>query len=139
MFPTRHAQVMSDGDAVRVVSQRLNGHQDRAHPAPSTAERPIARANYTASGRPSPPSSYGSSVGETGFEPATARPPAGCATRLRHSPQCFSRAYPNWLSNLGSEGKRATGIEPALEAWKASVQPQHFARGQAHRTVPTSL
>src|SRR5580704_4084086 len=27
-----------------------------------------------------------SSIGETGFEPATARPPAGCATRLRHSP-----------------------------------------------------
>jgi hypothetical protein len=53
-------------------------------------------------------------IGETGFEPATARPPAGCATRLRHSP---------WLSR-----KRATGIEPALEAWKASVQPQHFAR-----------
>src|ERR1017187_4248800 len=52
-------------------------------------------------------------VGETGFEPATARPPAGCATRLRHSP---------W------QAKRATGIEPALEAWKASVQPQHFAR-----------
>src|SRR5207248_4304865 len=24
--------------------------------------------------------------------------------------------------------KRATGIEPALEAWKASVQPKHFAR-----------
>src|SRR5829696_6790101 len=55
-----------------------------------------------------------SHIGETGFEPATARPPAGCATRLRHSP---------WLSR-----KRATGIEPALEAWKASVQPQHFAR-----------
>src|SRR5215217_3079481 len=55
-----------------------------------------------------------SEVGETGFKPATARPPAGCATRLRHSP---------WLSR-----KRATGIEPALEAWKASVQPQHFAR-----------
>ena len=52
-------------------------------------------------------------VGETGFEPATARPPAGCATRLRHSP---------W------HPERATGIEPALEAWKASVQPQHFAR-----------
>lgn len=52
-------------------------------------------------------------IGETGFEPATARPPAGCATRLRHSPYVF---------------KRATGIEPALEAWKASVQPQHFAR-----------
>ena len=28
-------------------------------------------------------------VGETGFEPATARPPAGCATRLRHSPWLF--------------------------------------------------
>ena len=54
-------------------------------------------------------------IGETGFEPATARPPAGCATRLRHSP---------WPFNF----KRATGIEPALEAWKASVQPQHFAR-----------
>ncbi len=29
-----------------------------------------------------------SCIGETGFEPATARPPAGCATRLRHSPWC---------------------------------------------------
>ena len=68
-------------------------------------------------------------IGETGFEPATARPPAGCATRLRHSP---------W------QIKRATGIEPALEAWKASVQPQHFARtpgahltGAASRSAPT--
>ena len=26
-------------------------------------------------------------VGTTGFEPATARPPAGCATRLRHVPK----------------------------------------------------
>src|SRR3954452_9972029 len=33
-----------------------------------------------------PVSSGLSRVGETGFEPATARPPAGCATRLRHSP-----------------------------------------------------
>ena len=54
-------------------------------------------------------------IGETGFEPATARPPAGCATRLRHSPWPFTY-------------KRATGIEPALEAWKAPVQPQHLAR-----------
>ena len=58
-------------------------------------------------------SNKGQIVGETGFEPATARPPAGCATRLRHSP---------WHC------KRATGIEPALKAWKAFVQPQHFAR-----------
>lgn len=27
-----------------------------------------------------------SNIGETGFEPATARPPAGCATRLRYTP-----------------------------------------------------
>src|SRR3954464_12543747 len=55
-------------------------------------------------------------IGETGFEPAAARPPAGCATRLRHSPYV-------------RRPKRATGIEPALRAWKAPVQPQHFARG----------
>jgi hypothetical protein len=29
-------------------------------------------------------------IGETGFEPATARPPAECATRLRHSPWGFA-------------------------------------------------
>ena len=29
--------------------------------------------------------------------------------------------------------ERATGIEPALEAWKASVQPQHFARKRPAR------
>src|SRR3954469_19006276 len=69
-------------------------------------------------------------IGETGFEPATARPPAGCATRLRHSPMLFAL-------------ERATGIEPALRAWKAPVQPQHFARvrtvvilGQEARTPP---
>src|SRR6478609_2965067 len=50
-------------------------------------------------------------IGETGFEPATARPPAGCATRLRHSPWLCFRA------------KRATGLEPAPRAWKAPVQP----------------
>jgi hypothetical protein len=31
--------------------------------------------------------------------------------------------------------KRATGIEPALEAWKASVQPQHFARRSDFRII----
>ena len=79
-------------------------------------------------------------VGETGFEPATARPPAGCATRLRHSPwsaddnrrtRCCALARSS--DGAGRCGRvdpreRATGIEPALEAWKASVQPQHFAR-----------
>src|SRR5437588_5981599 len=79
-------------------------------------------------------------VGETGFEPATARPPAGCATRLRHSPWSAS-FYGGRRATGGSRcvrrrrswpaRERATGIEPALEAWKASVQPQHFARGAA--------
>src|SRR5258705_320027 len=33
--------------------------------------------------------------------------------------------------------KRATGIEPALRAWKARVQPQHFARqGSALMILP---
>src|ERR1700692_3680402 len=32
-------------------------------------------------------------IGEKGFEPATARPPAGCATRLRHSPWLRHRFY----------------------------------------------
>jgi hypothetical protein len=50
-------------------------------------------------------------VGAVGFEPTTFRPPAECATRLRHAP---------W--------KRATGFEPALGAWKAPVQPLHHAR-----------
>ncbi len=34
--------------------------------------------------------------------------------------------------------KRATGIEPALEAWKASVQPQHFARTPWIPMLPAS-
>ncbi len=36
-------------------------------------------------------------------------------------------ALPDCATPRGKH-KRATGIEPALEAWKASVQPQHFAR-----------
>ena len=66
---------------------------------------PVAR-----NGRPRPSGRVRPLVGATGFEPATARPPAECATRLRYAP------------------KRATGIEPALGAWKAPVPPQHFAR-----------
>ncbi len=41
----------------------------------------------TATSQKTPPDERGfPPIGETGFEPATARPPAGCATRLRHSP-----------------------------------------------------
>src|ERR1700749_2954690 len=36
-------------------------------------------------------------VGETGFEPAAARPPAGCATRLRHSPWWGDDSPDQWL------------------------------------------
>src|SRR3954466_8470567 len=62
-------------------------------------------------------------VGATGFEPATARPPAECATRLRYAP---------WSGKDSLQSpKRATGIEPALRAWKAPVPPQHFARIRA--------
>jgi hypothetical protein len=79
---------------------RATGDSSTARPLHNRKKRPHSRRFHE--------------VGETGFEPATFRPPAGCATRLRHSP---------WYV-----AKRATGIEPALEAWKASVQPQHFAR-----------
>ena len=45
-------------------------------------------------------------------------------------------ALPDCATPRGSS-KRATGIEPALEAWKASVQPQHFARKLSrHRIDP---
>jgi hypothetical protein len=48
---------------------------------------PAPEPNAALPGGPQrPPASNRISIGETGFEPATARPPAGCATRLRHSP-----------------------------------------------------
>jgi hypothetical protein len=34
---------------------------------------------------------FRSNIGATGFEPATFRPPAECATRLRHAPRVLSR------------------------------------------------
>jgi hypothetical protein len=89
-------------------------------------------------------------IGETGFEPATARPPAGCATRLRHSPWSGDDNRPAAIRRAARHGllrrwlrsgcgllcaKRATGIEPALKAWKAFVQPQHFARKTANATA----
>jgi hypothetical protein len=56
-------------------------------------------------------------IGETGFEPATARPPAGCATRLRHSP---------WSFDLRLTKERATGVERAR-------RQSHARRAQRHR------
>src|SRR5690348_224966 len=41
-------------------------------------------------------------IGETGFEPATARPPAECATRLRHSPWGFHFDGLTGVASLGT-------------------------------------
>ena len=86
----RHAQQRSDAAATRITSAAW----------PQTYEQPaveVQLAIYGAQGRRSAfppdhqakaenPRDRGLGIGETGFEPATARPPAGCATRLRHSP-----------------------------------------------------
>ncbi len=47
-------------------------------------------------------SNEGLLIGETGFEPATARPPAECATRLRHSPWALHSdgSARGWLGSL---------------------------------------
>ena len=95
------------------VNERLAGTGQRPHIRRGSRQAALA-GDFIPLLTPASRCIIARSVGETGFEPATARPPAGCATRLRHSP---------WLMT-----ERATGIEPALEAWKASVQPQHFAR-----------
>jgi hypothetical protein len=47
--------------------------------APKTGKRPAGRDLSRPAGAAQP-------VGATGFEPATFRPPAECATRLRHAP-----------------------------------------------------
>ena len=46
------------------------------------------------------------SVGATGFEPATARPPAECATRLRHAPapeQVYAKVPSEHDANISSQ------------------------------------
>ena len=119
----------------QALFERLLVHDDRitgaeiAEPFATLADPNLPqRLDGGATGRTAASSGGGSNealtVGATGFEPATFRPPAGCATRLRHAPwpgQCYRGSAARYE-------ERATGIEPALEAWKASVQPQHFAR-----------
>src|SRR5579884_2815181 len=78
-----------------------------------------------------PPERGFPAVGETGFEPATARPPAGCATRLRHSPW-WRRFYAGGQERAGDgsrtrseslEGSSATvNTSPARRAMVAGVQ-----------------
>src|SRR3954447_4083922 len=62
-------------------------------------------------------------VGATGFEPATFRPPAECATRLRHAPKAIDGGSAEPAMSAHPTPKRATGIEPVPRAWKAHVQP----------------
>src|SRR5919109_5056807 len=82
------------------------GRRDRSH-------QPVAEvmASY-----------YQGKIGATGFEPATFRPPAECATRLRHAPRGSARLRGTAISAHPTP-KRATGIEPATGAWKAPVLP----------------
>lgn len=56
-------------------------------------------------------------IGETGFEPATARPPAGCATRLRHSPWGLAFCP---IAGLGSSLAR-------FDAWAIALGERLFA------------
>jgi hypothetical protein len=73
--------------AVRVRLSRIRCFDSTSRGATRWPVDPHARAKHAASSDPQPPlASNDLRVGETGFEPATARPPAGCATRLRHSP-----------------------------------------------------
>src|SRR3954470_9076682 len=73
---------------------------------PRYAPLPTAAARQPNS--ESPGSAGLSWIGETGFEPATARPPAGCATRLRHSPYVSlqagdgNRTRPRSLEGFGA-------------------------------------
>ena len=66
------------------------------------------------------PDSWWSCIGETGFEPATARPPAGCATRLRHSP---------WLEAGG-------GLGPPSKLERAVRLPTPDATGRRWSVAP---
>src|SRR4051812_26129334 len=71
-----------------------------------------------------------SRIGETGFEPATARPPAGCATRLRHSPWCVlqsGRRESNPPYELGRLGCNHN-TSPAKLGPILSLRPPFFRR-----------
>ena len=76
------------GRGDRSGSARGSSHRasDVWRTASETGDRPGVQALSAALGRVARLQSGLSSIGATGFEPATARPPAECATRLRHAP-----------------------------------------------------
>src|SRR3954467_5498145 len=92
------------------------------NPPPNNRVSWTPSAQLSASEKQRAPVSSGlSRVGETGFEPATARPPAGCATRLRHSPWCFLQSGrresnpPYELGRLGCNHNTSPAkLEPIL-------------------------
>ena len=69
-------------------------------------------------------------IGETGFEPATARPPAGCATRLRHSPWCSSILRTKPTGHLPA--RSSSEIKPS----KAPLPEAQGDARQASRAAP---
>ena len=72
-------------------------------------------------------------VGTTGFEPATSCSQSRRATRLRHvpMPERCKQASRNIRLTCVLTVERVTGIEPASEAWKASVLPLNHTRTYA--------
>ena len=67
-----------------------------------------------------------SEVGATGFEPATFRPPAECATRLRHAPGVLRIAgrggwdeRSEYATANRDRTRMASSIDPRRSGWKA--------------------
>ena len=72
----------------RRAATQLNYSPPRMPHSPFSVQRPLIACDSSIrlSQNKNPLERGFRCIGETGFEPATARPPAGCATRLRHSP-----------------------------------------------------
>ncbi len=87
----------------------------RTRTAPQTPANPAANPSVCGVLRPCLAGCGAtSSIGETGFEPATARPPAGCATRLRHSP------WPSPI--LGTSAAKRPAPAPPLRPVRRSCE-----------------
>src|SRR5215204_3343384 len=105
------------GNKLRIVGSTGEPQTDPAHAATSAGLDPI----WAPSGPPmilrrnrKPPHMRRfSEVGATGFEPATFRPPAECATRLRHAPRVERRfrgtAYVGSIVRRGAGDRDRTG------------------------------